>query len=338
MDSLPVLRFLIAGQLRRDYIITSYGKVYADVPGGDLFYSAAGVGIWERDIGLIGRVGKDYPQEWLNKAAQYGFDPRGVRVLPGALDLRSFAAYAEPDQRFSDNPVTHFARLGLPYPRSLLGFSNPPAQLDSTSQPTLTTIRVSDFPSDYLDASAAHLCPLDFLSHSLLPSSLRQGHITTVTLDPSPGYMNPVFWDNIPVILHGITAFITNEEKLANLFQGRSTDLWEMAEALGSLGGEIIVIKRGARGQYLYCHADRSRWMIPAYPVRMTDPTGAGAAFCGGFLAGYRKTYDPFEATLYGNISASMVIEGNGPFFALDALPGLATARLEALRNMPRKV
>ncbi len=300
-------------------------------------YSAAGLGIWERDAGLIGRVGSDYPVEWLEKATGFGFDVRGVRVLPDPLDLRSFTAFADPDMRFIDNPVVQFARRGLPFPKTLLGFANPPPQLDSKTKPDTITIRLKDVPKDYLDATAAHLCPLDFLSQTLLPSSLRQGHIHTITVDPAPSYMNPVFWDDMPAVMHGITAFICNEAKLMSLFQGRSTDLWEMAETLAELGCEIIVIKRGARGQYLYSHASHTRWMIQAYPAQCTNPMGAGDAFCGGFLAGYRKTYDPLEACLYGNISASLVIEGNGPFFALDSLPGLAHARLEAFRNMPRK-
>ena len=70
----------------------------------------------------------------------------------------------------------------------------------------------------------------------------------------------------------------------------------------------------------------------------MVDPNGAGDAFCGGFLAGYRLTYEPLQAALYGNIAASLVVEGNGPFFALDALPGLAGARLEALRQSVRRI
>ena len=56
------------------------------------------------------------------------------------------------------------------------------------------------------------------------------------------------------------------------------------------------------------------------------------------FLAGYRQTYDPVQAALYGNISASLVVEGVGPFYALDTLPGLPEARLEALRQSVRRV
>jgi sugar/nucleoside kinase (ribokinase family) len=338
MDSIPLLRFLIAGQLRRDHIITNSGKTLLDIPGGNLLYSAAGLGVWEKDAGLISRVSQDFPQEWLDQISKAGFDRRGIRVLSEVFDQRSFMVYSDQDARFTDTPISHFASLGIPYPKSLLGYTPPSQQLDSKTQPINRTIRLNDFPPDYLDATAAHLCPLDFLSHTLLPSALRQGHISTITIDPSPGYMNPTFWDELPKIVRGISAFICSEEKICNLFQGRSSDPWEMAECLGDLGCEIIVIKRGARGQYLYCHSNHTRWMVPAYPVRMVDPTGCGDAFCGGFLAGYHKTYDPLTAVLYGNISASLVIEGSGPYFALDSLPGLAPARLDALQGMVRKV
>lgn len=337
MESHPILRYLIAGTLRRDYIITPGGEALSDVPGGSLLYGAAGIAVWASGIGLIGRVGEDYPQEWLERTSQYTLDLRGIHVLPEILDLRHFIAFPDLETRQTDSPVSHFVRLNLPFPKSLLGYTPPTPQPDSRTQPTRLTIRANQIPSDYFDATAAHLCPLDFLSHSLLPSVLRQGRITTITLDPSPGYMNPIFWDDIPMVVEGITAFLTSEEKIRSLFLGRSSDLWEMAETIGSYGCEIIVIKRQARGQYVYDHAGHNRWIVPAYPAHMVNPNGAGDAFCGGFLAGYRSSYDPLSAALHGNISASLVVEGNSPFYPLDALPGLAQARLDSLHNAVRK-
>jgi sugar/nucleoside kinase (ribokinase family) len=172
----------------------------------------------------------------------------------------------------------------------------------------------------------------------LLPAVLRQAGFTTVTLDPSAGSMTPTYWDDMPAILTGLTAFLPSEVKLRALFHGRSTDIWEMVEALGAYDCEFIVVKRGGRGQLLYDSTTGAKWEISAYPARITDPSGAGDAFCGGFLAGYRRTYDPLQAVLHGNISASLVVEGSGPFYALDALPGLAEIRMEALRNSVRKV
>ncbi len=332
-------QYLFAGLLLREYLILPSGQALLDVPGGNLLYASAGLTLWEPNPppGLVARVGEDYPQDWLETFRRRGLDTRGIRILPQALDVRSFAAYSDRTTRIQDEPVAHFARLGLPFPRALLGYRAQP-QLDSKTRLLPTSLRQSDIIPDFLDANAAHLCPMDYLTHSLLPAVLRQAEFTTVTLDPSSGYMNPTFWDDVPALLTGLTAFLPSEEDLRSLFQGRTHDLWEMAEALASYGCEIIVIKRGERGQLLYDAASRQRWEIPPYPVNVVDPSGAGDAFCGGFLAGYRRTYEPLMAVLHGNISASMTVEGIGPFYALDALPGLAQARLEAQKNSVRKI
>jgi len=331
-------RFLLAGEFRRDFIIPPAGQPCLDIPGGNLLYAAAGLHIWEGNIGLIARVGKDYPQQWLESLDRWGFDRRGIQAVSEAVDSRRFMAYADSNTRSSDNPVTQFAMRGISFPKALLDYNPSPSPMNSRIRLQTLTIRQTDIPTDYLEASAAHLCPLDYLSQNLLPSLLRQGHISTITLDPSPGYMSPTFWDDIPAIVAGTTAFLTSEEKVRNLFQGRSSNLWEMAETLVSYGCEMVVIKRGEYGQFLYDGASHNRWMIPAYAARLINPTGAGDAFCGGFLAGFRRTYDPLQAVLHGNISASFVVEGNGPFYALDSMPGLADARLLALKDMVRRV
>ncbi len=336
-DSSGLIRFVIAGTLRQDFILLPNRQSYAGIAGGSLLYAAAGMNIWTRDIALVGRVGQNYPQEWIERLNKYQFDTRGIHKLPHDLDARAFYAYPDLNTRILSDPVMQYSRAGLPYPKELLGYANPTPQIDSRNQPTDYTIRLTDFPNDYLDATAAHLAPLDFLTHTLLPSALRQGHVNTITLDPGAGYMQPAFWDDIPRLIKGLTAFLTSEEKLRTLFGGRSSDLWEMAEAIAAYGCDFVVVRRGVQGQYLYDHSSRTRWVVPAYPGRGVDPTGAGDAFCGGFLVGYRERYSPLEAALQGNISASLVIEGSGPFYAMDTLPGLAAARLEALRSSVRK-
>jgi len=335
-----LLRYIIAGKLSRDYVILPSGQVRVDVPGGNALYAAAGLAVWEADPppGLVARVGEDYPALWLDDFARRGFDTRGVRILPEPIDLRSFYAFTDWETRLCDDPVAHFARLGHPFPQSLLGYRLPTSPFDSRTHLRPISLRQADLPEEYLDATAAHLCPVDYLTQMLLPAVLRQSGFTTVTLDPSVGSMTPTYWDDMPAVLTGLTAFLPSEAKLRALFHGRSTDLWEMIEALGAYGCEFIIVKRGERGQLLYDTSTGAKWEISAYPARVADPSGAGDAFCGGFLAGYRRTYDPLLAVLHGNISASLVVEGSSPFYALEALPGLAEARLEALRNSVRKV
>jgi hypothetical protein len=284
-------------------------------------------------------VGCNFPVEDLTKMTNHGFDSRGIQVSDQELDLRLFYGYDDGDTKANaNNPVSYFAGLSIEFPRSLLGYStNTASDLYQSRKINPFTLSLNDIPEDYWDASAVQICPLDFQSHQFIMSAVRQAHFNHITVDISAEYLTPPFWDDIPGMIEGANALLTTEEKLLNLFQGRSKDIWEIAENLSSYNCPFIIIKRGMQGQYVYDSVEKKRWALPAYPSSSTDPTGAGDAFNGGFLAGLRTTYDPLEAALEGNISASLCVEGSGAFYALDGLPGLAQARLENLRGMVRK-
>jgi ribokinase len=150
--------------------------------------------------------------------------------------------------------------------------------------------------------------------------------------------MNQTFWRDLRVVLQGVTVFQPSEEEIRALFWGETNDLWAMASEISEYGPQIIVIKRGGHGQMVFDAAGNHRYEIPAYPARPADPTGAGDSFCGGFLAGFQKTNDPLMAAVYGNVSASLKVEGSGPFYPLSVLPGLAEARLHSLQQLVREV
>lgn len=330
-------RFVVAGQLQREYVLPPVGNPLLDAPGGSLLYAAGGLRVWETEIGLLGRVGEDYPLQWRREIEARGFDTHGLKILTGSLDLRSFRAYSDTFEQTRNNPVSQFARRHLTFPKALLGYQPPETKVNPRKlHPHAPT--VGDIPSEYSSASAVHICPMDFTSQGQLLSGFKAGLATSITLDPDAAYMTPDFFKDLRELLNGLTAFLPSQEELQSLFWGRSNDLWEMAEALGDYGCELIVIKRGGQGQWLYDAMGKHRWELPAYSSRMADPTGAGDSFCGGFLAGYRKAYDPLEAALYGNVSASLTVEGSGAFYPLDVMPGLAQARLDALRDMVHEV
>ena len=330
--------FILIGQLTRDYLLPPIGQPLLDSPGGSLLYAAGGLGVWNARAGLVSRVGESYPRHWLKDFQQRGWDITGIRIQPGALDQRSFLAYSENFEPSRTNPVSHFARRGVPFPKALLAQRVQPRTDSQTARkPDPASPLLSDIPSDYLDAGALHLCPLDLSAHQQFVDSLR-GAMRVLTLDPSAAIMMPAFLREVRGLVRGLTAFLPSLEEITSLFWGQTHDLWEMAAAIGEFGCEYVVIKCGANGQMLYDAKSKRRWEIPAYPARLADPTGAGDAFCGGFLAGYRKNYDPLEGALCGNVSASLAIEGSGPFHPLDVTPGLAEARLAALRGMVREI
>lgn len=330
-------QFLVFGKLTREYLLPPTGMARLDVAGGSLLYAAAGLGVWESEIGLVGRVGNDYPREWLNACIARGFDTCGIHVLSKSIEMRTFYAYSEECEVSRINPVSHFARREMTFPKSLLGYQ-PPDDKKKAKRDDESNLIVTDIPSEYLTARAALLCPMDIVTQTQLIAGMKRGSVHTFVLDPGPDAMMPKARRELPALLHGVTAFLPSQEEISNLFWGQTHDLWEMADAISMYGCEYVVIKCGARGQLLYDSNRKRKWEIPAYPARLADPTGAGDAFCGGFLAGYCKNYDPLEGVLYGNVSASLKIEGGGAFYPLDVLPGLAEARRGALKNMVREV
>jgi len=329
--------YVIAGKLDREYVLPPSGPPLLDSPGGSLLYAAGGLALWDSDMGLVGRVGRDYPSDWIEAFKAHGFDVRGIRVQPRDIDLRSFIAYTNKNERSQSNPVSHFARRELTFPKALLGYQPPEARENPQDMDPLAPTAL-DVPEDYRDAPAVHLCPLDFTSQSQLIRLFKSGSNLTLSLDPAPSYMTPKLWRNLRVVLQGVTCFQPSEEEMRALFWGETHDLWDMAKRVSDYGPQIVIIKRGQNGQYLYDAARRRRYEIPAYPARFADPTGVGDAFAGGFLAGFLKTKDPVEAAIYGSVSASLKVEGSGPFYPLDVMPGLAEARLYALRERAREV
>lgn len=326
--------FLVFGQLTREYLLPPTGNPRLDVAGGSLLYAASGLRVWESSIGLVARVGNDYPREWLNKCMAYGFDTSGIKILPSNLDVREFISYTESFEISRINPVTQFARREMTFPKSLLGYQPP----DERKVDEAGTLIVTDIPDSYLTARGALICPMDLVPQTQLIAGMKRGEVHTFVLEPAAASMTPTARRELPALLNGVTAFLTSQEELKNLFWGETHDLWKMAEWVSMYGCEYVVIKCGARGQLLYDAKTKRKWEIPAYPARLADPIGAGDAFNGGFLAGYCKHYDPVEGVLYGNISASLKLEGSGALYPLDVLPGLAEARLHVLRDMVREV
>lgn len=333
-------RDVFVGEFRREYYLTAEEDWILDAPGGNALYAAVGYLVWEKEQipGILTRVGEDYPQTWLEDFSNHGIDVDGVVVLPQAVDLRACFIQQRNTVDLVGNPIPHLSRLGLALPPGLIGYQDLDQKPINRRSAKITAIHEGDIPPGYLTATAAHLCPLDYLSHNLLPAVLRQQGFSTITLDPSSSYMDSAYIGDIPALITGLTAFLPDEKDLLNLYKGKSADLWEISADLGRYGCELVIIKRGAAGQYLYDTASGRKWEITAYPSRVKNPGGIGSAFCGGFLAGFRRTFDPLQAVLYGSVAASLVIEGSGPFFALQALPGLAEARLEYIQGAVREI
>jgi ribokinase len=339
MPSKPkTIEHAFVGGLREDYFITAAGDVHLHKIGGNAVYAAVGARIWGESPGLIARVGHNYPAEWLEQLQQRGLDTAGVTVISDAQDMRTFYAYQSLEERLDTDPAAHFARVGQALPPELADYVSSTEGQDERTRFGPLAVRPSEIPRHFLLARGIHLSPCEFVVHSTLPATLRRSGVQIVTCDPSLRYMQPDFADEVKQIVHRLDAFMPSELEVRSYLPRLGNDLWEAAEAFGAMGARYVVIKLGARGQYVFETASGYKWHVPAYAARVRDVTGAGDAYCGGFIVGLTQTEDPVEAALRGAVSASLVIEGTGALYALDSTPGLAQARLDSLRDAVRRV
>lgn len=331
MKSKP--KYLFIGGLREDYCITPDQRVISGELGGNAVYSAVGARLWSEAVGIVSRIGSNYPRSWLDRLESSGIDTGWVNILDEPQQSITFYAYLSLEERVDTNPLLHFSRIGQPMPKELIGYTTSTPGQGSKTEFYPLSVRPSDLEDLSHGLEGGHLAPAEFLTHSSLPLVVRSKGVSVLTIDPSLRYMNPDFRYDLPKLIQGVDAFMPSEMEARSFFAANRPDIWQMAESFGEMGCRYVIIKLGARGQALLDAASGRRWRIPAYPANVRDVTGAGDSFCGGFLVGLAETGDPVEASLRGSVSASLTVEGTGALYALGCMPGLAHSRLEALRS-----
>ncbi|MFC3123675.1 sugar kinase [Pseudoroseomonas globiformis] len=76
------------------------------------------------------------------------------------------------------------------------------------------------------------------------------------------------------------------------------------------LGPKIVALKMGGEGTYLA--TAEAREMIPPFPCKPVDATGAGDTFCGSFMARMLAGDTPGNAARYAACAAALSTEGYG--------------------------
>ena len=115
-------------------------------------------------------------------------------------------------------------------------------------------------------------------------------------------------------------AVFPNENELRLL---TGADNKEGAKRLIETGVSIVAVKLGRRGCYVTDGV--KKYMIEPFKVKVVDTTGAGDAFCAGFLYGLVRNKPLKECGVLGNFVASRCITKIG---AREGLP--------KLRDLPR--
>ena len=321
-------RYITVGNTVIDHLVVPDGRQMPSQLGGDAIYSAMGVRVWSQDVGIVSIIGRSFPSEWTDGLASAGIDVSGIKRRAFPINLEGRIIYNPDGSRTWGPPegilgiaVRLFPRLFLALgPRLSLAFSP----------------QAADIPESYYGAAGAHMAPMAVARQAECLEALH-GHVGIITLDLLPILPGVLRKGERPYIpdLTLVTAVLPSEQEIAEYFGPVSIE--EGAQRLASEGARMVLVKLGEQGSLVYEAESKHWWQIPIYPTKVKDPTGAGDAYCGGFLVGLDETGDPFEAALYGTVSASFIIEGFGALYSSEVTRADAEARLHSMRTAVKR-
>jgi sugar/nucleoside kinase (ribokinase family) len=311
---------LVAFGIILDDLVFPDGRTALGVLGGGGPQSAFGMRLpalagWteKSDVGLVAGVGRDLPdaaRAWLDSA---GIDLTGVRIshLPTPRAWQVLEADGRRTQVWRVEGRIVGAQLGRtldripPAYRSARGF-HLGIHPDEPDLDFIYQLRQLHFPVSNTQHPLISLEPFKPADHPPADAALRQ-------------------------LCSAADIFSPNLAEARSLTGEAAPD--ELARRLAGAGARIVALRMGKDGSLVYAKEKDTLIHVPAVPTTVIDPTGAGNAYCGGFLAGYVQAGDALTAAHYGTVAASFLVEQVGLPPINERLCDKANRRLHILQG-----
>lgn len=295
--------YISIGSIIVDDIVLPNGHTHMGMFGGGGTHAIAGMRIWAQDVGIVSWVGRDFPLD-MEALLEKEFDLGGVlrRDLPTPRAWQVFEW---------DNRRTEIFRTGL-------------------HDFFVNSLRPDEFPVDYFGATGVHLqCDVQYFHEWI---NLLRGHGTRVIVWEPWGELclpekRGLFREFMPLV-DAVSPNLLEAQTLTGL-----DDPVGIARALLSDGANLVALRMGADGS-LIATRDHKLIFIPAVKVeKIVDVTGAGNAYCGGFLVGLVETGDPIQAGCWGAVSGSFALEQFGALYPFAGVHAEAIERLTHIQG-----
>jgi sugar/nucleoside kinase (ribokinase family) len=330
---------ITVGGLTVDNVVAADGTLGLGQAGGNGAYAAVGGLHWVKSVGLVSQAVASYPRDVLGRLIAGGVDPGGVVFVP--TDLRAgtwffYEANGDRDERFQSAPED-LAAEGFPTDRltpdqradwhAHLAARHVEGAMGYAQFRVQNPLTHDQIPARFWQARGMHLAPssLDVMAAMLD----RAPEAMVVIADPGWQLTRHTLAEVAP-ILKRLDAFLPSEVELRHFVP--DTGLASALEILAQQSSGTVAVKLGPRGVLVWDRARAEAVSVPSPNVTACDPTGAGDAFCGGFLAGLVETSDPLQATRFGALAAARVVSHFG---AGGALPVDCAAMRAALSRFP---
>lgn len=281
------IEFLVYGKIIIDDIRLQDGKIVRGVLGGGGPQGAFGARLWHDSVGFLSRSGDDIDAEHVEELQGLSADLSGWVKFEGIPTARSQMLYDENEYQAQEDE-----RGGtlLTDPENWFKLLNQPLTL----------------PEHYQRPRAIHLIT-ESHDEPMVQDALRLQKAGTVfSLEP---IIDTKLWSNRDQILTLIEqADIVSPDWPSASGIASSDDPKQVMRYWSKLGPQMVTVRHGHHGSYAWDREHDTFWHIPAVPVDVVDPTGAGNSYSAGAFAGWVNIHDARVAATYGGVSAQFLV------------------------------
>jgi ribokinase len=296
-----MIELATVGWLTIDDIVLPDRTYEQNVLGGGALYSAVGALIWRPRVGVHSVTGRKYFDDVVRRIGAYGLETAGINAIPGnGLELWLLHESGSDKQQVP--------KLS----------SSTAAEMDAGRAP---------LPAAWRGVQGVHVAPQS-------PAGSFANLAALAALDPRPvltldllsdAYVDARRYQGLE-FLDRLDAFLPSEAEIARIWQPASLASWVRQQARrhrchvgAKLGADGSLVCDGRSGQL---------YRVPAFPAAVVDTTGAGDAYCGGFLAGLVEGRPIAQCAAMGTVAASYVVEARGALATRRPEPAERDARL----------
>jgi sugar/nucleoside kinase (ribokinase family) len=271
----------VIGHLAIDTIIHPDIRL-ENVPGGSSAAVATASVQLGIDCSIQSMIGKDFPKEWLSVLDNLGIDISSVEISKEEESLKIKMIYQK-NWELDKIEISHKMKKGLdvlPMPRT----------------------------------EAVHICPAPCSEQIELLKNLRKkSEILSINFSEyykkeyeKNDFFETVNWKDLDLVF-------LNEKEAKAMTKEKAPA--KMAKKFHDSGSDLVAITMGKKGVLVSNESEMIR--AGAEDIEVTDPTGCGDSFIGGFLGEYLKSRNIKRAQGMGSYMASLTAQKKGSWAAL---------------------
>lgn len=278
---------IVVGNLTIDDVVHPNGETTMASPGGNTIYAATGALIWGLSVGVVARVGADFPVAALDRLRDAGLDTGGLRPIEGPT-VRNWVIYEHDGHR------------------SWVYRTPPERRFEVAPSP-------EDIPAGWIDlkqdrAPVVHVAAMPLGAAAGIVGHLRaDGRRAVVTLDTHEAW--PAARDEVLAIARRVDVFVPSHGELAAILG--YDDPVRACRELQAEGVPAVVVKYGEKGTLVSTPGGPPVRIAPP-DVAVVDATGAGDTFCGGLAAGLAVGESLVVAAQRGAATAGAALGASG--------------------------